>query len=255
MNRLLAITYAAVCYAVFLIVFVYAMGFVAGLTPRSIDNSIAAPMAQAVIVDLLLLAAFALQHSVMARPAFKRWWTRIVPRTVERSTYVLFASLALALLMWQWRALPGEVWDVTWQPARLAIWMVYWLGWAIVLASTFMISHFELFGLRQVFAVWRRRPQVETGFRTTLFYRVVRHPLNFGFIVAFWAAPTMTAGRLLFAAVTTGWIVIAMYLEEHDQLAALGARFAAYRQSVPMIVPGLPMRSKIPQDSLRTPDA
>src|ERR1700730_6688881 len=254
MNRLLAITYGAVCYAVFLIVFVYAMGFVAGLTPRSIDNAIAAPMAQAVIVDLLLLAAFALQHSVMARPAFKRWWTRIVPRTVERSTYVLFASLVLAQLMWQWRALPGAVWDVTWQPARLAIWMVYWLGWAIVLASTFMISHFELFGLRQVFAVWRRRPQVETGFRTTLFYRVVRHPLNFGFIVAFWAAPTMTAGRLLFAAVTTGWIVIAMYLEEHDQLAALGARFAAYRQSVPMIVPGLPMRSKIPQDSLRTPD-
>src|SRR6202022_4385176 len=243
------------CHAVFLIVFVYAMGFVAGLTPRSIDNAIAAPMAQAVIVDLLLLAAFTLQHSVMARPAFKRWWTRIVPRTVARSTYVLFASLALALLMWQWRALPGAVWDVTWQPARLAIWMVYWLRWAVVLASTFMILHFELFGLRQVFAVWRRRPQVETGFRTTLFYRVVRHPLNFGFIVAFWAAPTMTAGRLLFAAVTTGWIVIAMYLEEHDQLAALGARFAAYRQSVPMIVPGLPMRSKIRQDSLRTPDA
>ena len=255
MNRLLAITYGAVCYAVFLIVFVYAMGFVAGLTPRSIDHAIAAPMAQAVIVDLLVLAAFALQHSVMARPAFKRWWTRIVPRTVERSTYVLFASLALALLMWQWRALPGAVWDVTWQPAWLAIWMVYWLGWAIVLASTFMISHFELFGLRQVFAAWRRRPQVETGFRTTLFYRVVRHPLNFGFIVAFWAAPKMTAGRLLFAAVTTGWIVIAMYLEEHDQLAALGARFAAYRQSVPMIIPGLPMRSKIPQHSLRTPDA
>src|ERR1700694_3618745 len=255
MNRLLAITYGAVCYALFLIVFVYAMGFVAGLTPRSIDNAIAAPMAQAVIVDLLLLAAFTLQHSVMARPAFKRWWTRIVPRTVERSTYVLFASLALALLMWQWRALPDAVWDVTWQPARLAIWMVYWLGWAIVLASTFMISHFELFGLRQVFAVWRRRPQVETGFRTTLFYRVVRHPLNFGFIVPFLAAPTVTAGRLLFAAVTTGWVVVAVDLRGDGQLAPPGARFAAYRQSVPMIVPGLPMRSKIPQDSLRTPDA
>ena len=237
MNRLLAITYGAVCYAVFLIVFVYAMGFVAGLTPRSIDNAIAAPMAQAVIVDLLLLAAFALQHSVMARPAFKRWWTRIVPRTVERSTYVLFASLALALLMWQWRALPGAVWDVTWQPARLAIWMVYWLGWAIVLASTFMISHFELFGLRQVFAVWRRRPQVETGFRTTLFYRVVRHPLNFGFIVAFWAAPTMTVGHLLFAAVTTAYIFVGILLEERDLTAMFGDDYRRYRKRVSMLLP------------------
>ena len=155
----------------------------------------------------MLLTLFAVQHSVMARPAFKRWWTRYVPQPIERSTYVLFASLVLALVLWQWRAIPAVVWDVTWQPARLAVWTLFWLGWGIVLASTFMISHFELFGLRQVFAVWRSRPQAETGFRTTLFYRVVRHPLNLGFIVAFWAAPTMTVGHLLFAAVTTGWIL------------------------------------------------
>jgi methanethiol S-methyltransferase len=179
-----------------------------------------------------------MQHSVMARPAFKRWWTRYVPQPVERSTYVLLASLILALVLWQWRDIPAVVWDITAQPVRLAIWALFWLGWAIVLAATFMINHFELFGLRQVFAVWRSRPQAETGFRTTLFYRVVRHPLNLGFLIAFWAAPTMTAGRLLFAAMTTGWILVAMQLEERDLLVALGARYAAYRKTVPMLVPG-----------------
>jgi methanethiol S-methyltransferase len=164
---------------------------------------------------------------------------RYVPKPIERSTYVLLASSVLALVFWQWRAIPSVVWDVTWQPARLAIWGLFWLGWTIVLASTFMINHFELFGLRQVLAAWRSRPQEETGFRTTLFYRVVRHPLNLGFIVAFWAAPTMTAGHLLFAAVTTAWILVAMQLEERDLLAVLGARYAAYRDGVPMLVPGL----------------
>jgi protein-S-isoprenylcysteine O-methyltransferase Ste14 len=242
MNRYFAITYGAISYVLFLAVFVYAIGFVGGLTPRSVDNAIAAPVGQAVAVDVVLLTLFAVQHSVMARPAFKRWWTRYVPQPIERSTYVLFASLVLALVLWQWRAIPAVVWDVEWQSARLAVWTLFWLGWGIVLASTFMISHFELFGLRQVFAVWRSRPQAETGFRTTLFYRVVRHPLNLGFIVAFWAAPTMTAGHLLFAAVTTGWILLAMQLEERDLLAALGARYAAYRETVPMLVPALRKR-------------
>src|SRR5258705_2371285 len=234
MNRYFALTYGAISYALFLAVFLYAIGFVGGLTPRSVDNAIAAPVGQAVAVDVLLLTLFAVQHSVMARPAFKRWWTRYVPQPIERSTYVLFASLVLALVLWQWRAIPAVAWDVTWQPVRLAMWTLFWLGWCIVLASTFMINHFELFGLRQVFAVWRSRPQAETGFRTTLFYRVVRHPLNLGFIVAFWAAPTMTAGHLLFAAMTTGWILLAMQLEERDLLAALGARYAAYPETVPM---------------------
>ena len=242
MNRYFAITYGAISYVFFLAVFVYAIGFVGGLTPRSVDNAIAAPVGLAVAVDVVLLTLFAVQHSVMARPAFKRWWTRFVPQPIERSTYVLFASLVLALLLWQWRAIPAVVWDVEWQPACLAVWTLFWLGWGVVLASTFMISHFELFGLRQVFAVWRSRPQAVTGFRTTLFYRVVRHPLNLGFIVAFWAAPTMTVGHLLFAAMTTGWILLAMQLEERDLLAALGTRYAAYRETVPMLVPGLRKR-------------
>ncbi|AGB21321.1 putative protein-S-isoprenylcysteine methyltransferase [Mycobacterium sp. JS623] len=237
MNRYFAITYGAISYALFLVVFVYAIGFVGGLTPRSIDNAITAPVGQAITIDIALLTLFAVQHSVMARPAFKRWWTRYVPQPVERSTYVLLASLVLALLLWQWRQLSAVVWDLNSQPARLVIWTLFCLGWAIVLASTFMINHFELFGLRQVFAVWRARPQAQTGFRTTLFYRVVRHPLNLGFIVAFWAAPTMTAGHLLFAGVTTAWILVAMQLEERDLTAALGARYDAYRQTVPMLVP------------------
>jgi methanethiol S-methyltransferase len=242
MNRYFAIAYGAISYVLFLVVFLYAIGFVGGLTPRSVDNAIPAPAVQAVSVDVVLLTLFAVQHSVMARPAFKRWWTRFVPRPVERSTYVLLASSVLALLLWQWRDIPAVVWDVTWQPARLAIWGLFWLGWVIVLASTFMINHFELFGLRQVFAVWRARPQAETGFRTTLFYRVVRHPLNLGFIIAFWAAPTMTAGHLLFAGVTTAWILVAMQLEERDLVAALGERYAAYRERVPMLVPKLRKR-------------
>jgi protein-S-isoprenylcysteine O-methyltransferase Ste14 len=246
MNRYFAITFGAISYALFLAVFVYAIGFVGGLTPRSVDSAIAAPVGHAVAVDVLLLTLFAVQHSVMARPAFKRWWTRYVPQPIERSTYVLFASVVLALVLWQWRAMPAVVWDVTWQPARLAIWTLFGLGWGVVLASTFMIDHFELFGLRQVIAVWRSRPQAETGFRTTLFYRVVRHPLNLGFIVAFWAAPTMTAGHLLFAAMTTGWILVAMQLEERDLVTALGARYAAYRETVPMLVPGLRRRRTQP---------
>jgi methanethiol S-methyltransferase len=255
MNRLLTLGYGAVCYVVFLVVFVYMIGFVGGLTPRSVDNAIGAPIGQAVVIDLVLLSLFAVQHSVMARPAFKRWWTRIVPKPLERSTYVLLASLVLALLAWQWRELPTIVWHVTWEPARLIIWAVFWLGWGIVLASTFMINHFDLFGMRQVLAVWRRRLLPDIDFQTRLLYRVVRHPLNLGFIVAFWAAPTMTAGRLLFAVVTTCWIVLAMHLEERDLLAGIGARYAAYRQSVPMIIPGLRLRGQAKQEGLSTSNA
>ncbi|MEA3130657.1 MAG: methanethiol S-methyltransferase [Paraburkholderia sp.] len=245
MNRILALSYGVISYVLFLAVFVYAILFVGDLlVPRTVDHAISAPLGQALVVDLALLTLFALQHSVMARPVFKRWWTRYVPQPIERSTYVLFASLVLALLLWQWRSIPTVIWDIPWTPARLAVWALFWLGWAIVLASTFMISHFELFGLRQVFALWRGRPQAETGFRTTLFYRVVRHPLNVGFIVAFWSAPTMTVGHLLFAAVTTGWIMLAMQLEERDLGTTLGAKYAAYRESVPMLIPGVHARRR-----------
>ncbi len=162
---------------------------------------------------------------------------------VERSTYVLFASLVLALLLWQWRSIPAVVWDVSWTPARLVVWALFWLGWGIVLASTFMISHFELFGLRQVFALWRAQPTAETGFQATLLYRVVRHPLMLGFIIAFWAAPTMTAGHLLFAAATTGYILIALQLEERDLMALLGTQYGEYRRRVPMLIPGVHKRN------------
>lgn len=243
MNRFLAISYGAISYLLFLVVFVYAILFVGDVVvPRTIDHAITAPVGQAVAVDVVLLLLFALQHSVMARPAFKKWWTRFVPRPIERSTYVLFSSTVLALLVWQWRSIPAVVWDVSWTPARMLVWALFWLGWGIVLASTFMISHFELFGLRQVFALWRGRPQHESGFRTTLFYRVVRHPLNFGFLLAFWAAPTMTAGRLLFAVATTAWILLAIKLEERDLTAMIGPQYAEYRRRVPMIVPGMHKR-------------
>ena len=243
MNRFLAISYGAISYLLFLVVFVYAILFVGDVVvPRTIDHAITAPVAQAVAVDVVLLTLFALQHSVMARPAFKRWWTRFVPKPIERSTYVLFSSAILALLIWQWHSIPTVVWDISSTPARMLVWALFWLGWGIVLASTFMISHFELFGLRQVFALWRGRPQQESGFRTTLFYRVVRHPLNFGFLLAFWAAPTMTVGRLLFAVATTAWILLAIKLEERDLTALIGPQYAEYRRRVPMIVPGMHKR-------------
>jgi protein-S-isoprenylcysteine O-methyltransferase Ste14 len=242
MNRSLAVVYGTLSYSLFLVVFLYLIGFVGGFVPRSVDEAVAAPVAWAVLINVALVTLFALQHSVMARPAFKKWWTRIVPAPIERSTYVLAASLVLVVMFWQWRELPTVVWDVTWQPARLGLWALFWLGWATVLASTFMINHFELFGLKQVFANWRARPSVETGFRTTLLYRVVRHPLMLGFLIAFWAAPTMTAGHLLFAAVMTGYILLALQIEEHDLMAALGSHYAEYRKRVPMLIPGLRRR-------------
>jgi protein-S-isoprenylcysteine O-methyltransferase Ste14 len=243
MNRLLAISYGTVCYATFLAAFLYLIGFVGGfVVPRTVDNAIAAPVGQAVVVNVLLVTLFALQHSVMARPAFKRWWTRFVPEPIERSTYVLLASLVLVLMFWRWREMPAVVWDVTWQPARLAVWALFWLGWLVVLASTFMINHFELFGLKQVFVAWREQAPADTGFRATLLYRVVRHPLMLGFLIAYWAAPTMTAGHLLLASVTTVWILIAVQFEERDLIAALGTQYAEYRRRVPMLVPGLRVR-------------
>ncbi len=238
MNRLIAIGYGAASYLVFLVAFLYAIGFVGNiLVPRSIDSAVAAPIGEAVVVNVLLLGLFAVQHSVMARPAFKRWWTAIVPAAIERSTYVLLSSLALILLYWQWRTMPAVVWDVTSPPVRAGLWALFWLGWATVLASTFMISHFDLFGLRQVFLAWRGKPYSDIGFRTPLLYRLVRHPLMIGFIISFWATPTMTAGHLLFAAVTTAYVLIALQLEERDLVAALGDRYRDYRRRVPKLIP------------------
>jgi protein-S-isoprenylcysteine O-methyltransferase Ste14 len=235
--------YGTVCYALFLGVFVYAIGFVTDTgVPASIDHATNATAAQSVIIDVSLLTLFALQHSVMARPAFKRRWTRYVPPRVERSTYVLCASACLALLFWQWRSIDVTVWNVTPLPARMALTALGLTGWAIVLASTFMIDHFELFGLSQVISS-PSKAKANSGFRTVLLYRVVRHPLMLGFLIAFWATPTMTGGHLLFAAVTTGYILVALRLEERDLVDDLGDTYRRYRKQVPMLLPRLRSRS------------
>lgn len=243
MTRLMTLAYGALSYLVFLAVFLYSIGFVGDfIVPRTVDHGVSASLTEALVVNLLLLALFAVQHSVMARPGFKRWWTRAVPRPVERSTYVLIASLVLALLFWQWRTIPATVWDVGWQPGRVLLWMLFAAGWVTVLVSTFLINHFDLFGLRQVYLAWRGDPYTGLGFSTSVFYRVVRHPIMLGFIVAFWAIPTMTAGHLLFAVATTGYILVALRLEERDLVAELGDQYRDYRTRVPMLVPGLHRR-------------
>jgi protein-S-isoprenylcysteine O-methyltransferase Ste14 len=235
MNRFVSFSYALAVYLFFLATFVYAIGFVGNMAvPRSIDGGAAAPLAEALIVNLLLLGLFAVQHSVMARRGFKRWWTRIVPAAVERSTFVLAASAALALLLWQWRPITEPViWSVENPAGALALQALFGLGWATVLGSTFLIDHFELFGLRQALSPTQHVAQ----FRTPGLYRYVRHPIYLGFLLAFWATPHMSAGHLLFAVATTGYILIGIWFEERDLVAQFGERYRAYRSQVGMLLP------------------
>ncbi|MEJ1095113.1 MULTISPECIES: methanethiol S-methyltransferase [unclassified Pseudoxanthomonas] len=240
MSRVFALLYGAACYTVFLAAFLYAIPFVAGFgVPKHIDNGVAVSLPLALGINLTLLTLFALQHSIMARPAFKRWWTRFVPAVVERSTFVLATSLVLALLFWQWRPLPQLIWDVEGEAARWILFGLSAVGWLLVLASTFLINHFDLFGLRQV---WRHArgqgPAPEAPFVVRALYRIVRHPIMLGFLIAFWATPTMSLGHLLFAAVTTGYILVAVkFLEERDLVARYGETYRAYQRQVPMLLP------------------
>jgi methanethiol S-methyltransferase len=239
MSRLIALLYGAASYAVFLATFLYAIAFVAGFgVPKHVDNGADAPLLVALGIDLVLLALFSVQHSGMARPAFKRWWTRFVPQPVERSTFVLISSLVLILLFWQWRPLPQLIWSVDALPARWALLGLSALGWLLVLSSTFLINHFDLFGLRQVWFHARQRKAMDEPFVTRAFYRIVRHPLMLGFLIAFWATPTMTLGHLLFAAMTTGYIVVAVkFLEEKDLVTIYGETYRDYQRRVPMLLP------------------
>jgi protein-S-isoprenylcysteine O-methyltransferase Ste14 len=237
-GRIIAFVYGIVAYVVFFVTFLCAIGFVEDLVvPKTIDNGSAGPTAQALIVNLVLLSIFAIQHSVMARPQFKQWWTQFVPPSVERTTYVLLASLALALLVWQWQPIPAVVWQIANPHVAMTITCLSFVGWLIVLTSTFLINHFELFGLHQVANNLVGRSMPAPRFRTPLFYHFVRHPIYLGFIIAFWAAPTMTVGHLLFAAVTTTYIFVGIWLEERDLIDFFGDEYRRYRERVSMLLP------------------
>ena len=238
MKKFFSLLYGVACYLAFFGTILYAIGFVGNLfVPKTIDSAPQVALSKALLINASLLLLFALQHSIMARPAFKRWWTTIVPEHLERSTYVLLASLCLMLLFWQWQPIGGVVWAVHSVAAKNVLLVLYVVGWALVFGSTFLINHFDLFGLRQVWLYASGKHYSQLPFRTPMFYRVVRHPLYLGFLIAFWSAPVMTIAHLLFALLTTGYIFTAIQLEERDLVNSFGEKYSSYRKWVPMIVP------------------
>jgi protein-S-isoprenylcysteine O-methyltransferase Ste14 len=238
MGRIVALAYGVAAYLVFFGTILYAIGFVTGIVvPKTIDTGVAGSAGAAIVVNVLLLSIFAVQHSVMARKQFKRWWTQFVPAAIERSTYVLLSSLALILVFWQWQPIPAIVWEVSEPTLAAALTGLSLMGWVLVFLSTFLINHFELFGVRQVILNLMGRDAGETKFRTPLLYKMVRHPLYLGFIIAFWAAPVMTVGHLLFALVTTAYILVGIALEERDLVEHFGDEYRRYRARVSMLVP------------------
>lgn len=240
MKRTFVLLYGVTCYLIFLSTFLYAIGFIGNIyVPKSIDSTPTDPMGKALTINLVLLAIFALQHSVMARPAFKRWWTQYVPKPMERSTYVLFTCFAMILMFWQWRPMGGTIWTIEHPFFVLLMYTLFAMGWLIVLVTTFLINHFDLFGLRQVYLYFRGIPYTPLRFVTPGPYRFVRHPLYVGWFLSFWATPTMTAAHLVFALMTTLYIVIAVRYEERDLIAAHGLHYIKYRNSVPKFFPAL----------------
>ncbi|MBD0778978.1 isoprenylcysteine carboxylmethyltransferase family protein [Maribacter sp. ANRC-HE7] len=238
MKKVLVLLYGIAAYVIFLIAFLYAIGFVGNLmVPKSIDSGEEAPLMQSILINIGLLSIFAMQHSIMARPAFKKWIKRFINPAIERSTYILLSSLALLLIYWKWQPMTTIVWETDGAIAMLLT-VVFFLGWLVVFLSTFMISHFELFGLTQIYENFKDQKLTYPKFQTNWFYKIVRHPIMLGFIIAFWAAPTMTLGHLLFTVVTTAYILIAIkFLEEKDLKKIIGKEYVEYQKQVPMIVP------------------
>jgi methanethiol S-methyltransferase len=238
MSRILVSLYGVVSYIVFFLSFLYAIAFVGNIfVPKTIDSGDAGPVVSSVIINMILLGLFAIQHSVMARPAFKHWFTRFIPEVIERSTYVLLSSLLLFLLFWQWQKMPGIIWNIKSPVGSMILTSIFWFGWLFVLLSTFMINHFDLFGLRQVYINFKGQEYSHLDFRIIGLYKLCRHPIMLGFVIAFWATPTMTTGHLLFAAVTTVYIYIALQFEERDLVTFFGDVYKNYQQKVPMLFP------------------